>query len=86
LVDVADKDGGKDDVAERSRGGVNAGHRVRVDVLFSILDQKEGRGRTDGNLEKKDEHRHKSKKDGNFHVLFYLVLFLRFQTFDYKKL
>jgi hypothetical protein len=37
-------------------------------------------------LKKKDEHRHKSKKDGNFHVLFYLVLFLRFQTFDYKKL
>ena len=52
MVDVADEDGGKDDVAERGCGRVNARHGEGVGVLHRILRQKVERGRTNCYLEK----------------------------------
>ena len=42
LVDIADVDGGKDDVGQRRRRRVDARHRLRVGVLLRVLDQEEG--------------------------------------------
>lgn len=52
MVDVADEDGGEDDVAERGRGGLDARHGEGVNVLLRILRQKVERGRTNCNLDK----------------------------------
>jgi hypothetical protein len=52
LVNVADEDGGEDDVAERGRCGFNARHGVCVGILQRILSQKVERGRDNCYLEK----------------------------------
>ena len=50
LVDVADVDGGEDDVAQRRRRRVDARHRLRAGVLLRVLHQEVGRRRADPDL------------------------------------
>ena len=50
MVDIADIDGGEDNVAEGGRGGLDACHRVSVGKVLSILGEKVGWCRTHCNL------------------------------------
>ena len=54
LIDITDVDWRKDDVAERGRGRVDAGHRPCVDELLRIFDQEIHRRSTNRNLSKVD--------------------------------